>query len=367
MPNETPSPAAGLREALEEQRATAHDQISAAWQLHVARLEEQIASGWKENVEHVIEERFRETSGRVEEAFAREMETRLADARLRIRRELGDRFNQLLRRLRKSESDAELRAILLDSATGFCLRAAYFVADGEMLRCEGSRDFTSGAAAPLADAVIPLGSAPALQCALAGTDPVMAAQTAAELSGQLAGFFGEAPERRAAVLPVVCRGKSAGVLCAAGGEDGLDGGALELIATLAGVVMEARLPVPAAAEAPAGAAPEALKVVRISMDEAGLAQLAPADRALHLRAQRFARARVAELRLYQAGKVREGRSRGALYAALGKDIDAAREAYRAAFTQASPNLPDYLHLELVQALAGGDAALLGPDYPGPLA
>jgi hypothetical protein len=367
MPNDMPhaAPASGLRETLEEQRATAFDQIAAAWQLHVTRLEEQIASGWKENVEHVIEERFRETSARVQEAFAREMERRLAEARERIRRELGDRFNQLLRRLRKAETEAELRALALDGAAGFCRSAAFFVQDGDMLRCEGSRDFAAGGAGLPADTMIPASSAPALLNAIVGMDTVIATQTAAELSAQLAGFFGEAPERKAGVFPVVSRGKSVGVLCAAAGEGGLEAGALELIATLAGVALEARAPAAAPAEA-AEAQPVEVKVVRLAASDAELAGIPPAERALHLRAQRFARARVAELRLYQAGKVREGRTRGDLYGALREEIESAREGYRAAFLNATPGLPDYLHAELVDTLAGGDPALLGPDYPGPL-
>ncbi len=78
-----------LKETLEEQHLTARDQMAAAWQLHVSRIEEQIATGWKEHLEHVIDERFREATTRVEEAFAGEMESRIGELRRRLRRDLG--------------------------------------------------------------------------------------------------------------------------------------------------------------------------------------------------------------------------------------------------------------------------------------
>jgi hypothetical protein len=368
MENETaaPLPNPGLRETLEEQHLTARDQIAAAWQLHVTRLEEQIASGWRENVEQVIEERFRETTARVEEAFAREMESRLSEMRQRLRRDLSERFNQLLRRLRTSETGSEMHTSLLDAAAAFCQRAALLVVDGQMLRCDGSRDFAADASGQLAEAVIPLASAPALVSAVEGAATVIAARTAAELSEQLAGFFGEAPEKKVGLFPIVRRGKTVGVVCADGGEGEADFAGLELMAMLAGVTLEARAapapPPPSAAEAP-----EAQHIVRVAAYEPDWSRVPDKDRPLHLRAQRFARVRVAEMRLYKAQAVRKGRSTGDLYAALKDEIDAAREAFRTDFLSSCASMADYLHLELVRTLANDDASLLGPGYPGPLA
>jgi hypothetical protein len=36
------------------------------------------------------------------------------------------------------------------------------------------------------------------------------------------------------------------------------------------------------------------------------------------------------------------------------------------FLSTSPSMVDYVHLELLRTLANNDAALFGPDYPGPL-
>jgi hypothetical protein len=91
-----------------------------------------------------------------------------------------------------------------------------------------------------------------------------------------------------------------------------------------------------------------------------------AEEGLDLRAQRFARVRVAGMRLYQAEAVARGREQQSLYRELKTEIDAARAAFEQEFLSARPSLPDYLHLELVRTLAHDDAARLGPDYPGPL-
>jgi hypothetical protein len=91
------------------------------------------------------------------------------------------------------------------------------------------------------------------------------------------------------------------------------------------------------------------------------------DPETHLKAQRFARVKIAEIRLYQASQVRSGRVAEDLYGALKPQIDAAREAYRGQFLTPVHGIPDYVHLELIKTLANDDAALLGPTYPGPMA
>lgn len=86
---------------------------------------------------------------------------------------------------------------------------------------------------------------------------------------------------------------------------------------------------------------------------------------MHLQAQRFARVKVAELRLYHAEAVREGRAKSDLYGALQNEIDKVRGEYEKDFA-AIPTMVDYLHLELLRTLAHDDDRLLGANYPGPL-
>jgi hypothetical protein len=85
------------------------------------------------------------------------------------------------------------------------------------------------------------------------------------------------------------------------------------------------------------------------------------------RARRFARVKVAEMQLYAADRVAAGRAARHLYAALRAEIDEARAGFTAEFLTSARAMPDYLHEELVRALAQNDETLLGPDYPGPLA
>lgn len=87
----------------------------------------------------------------------------------------------------------------------------------------------------------------------------------------------------------------------------------------------------------------------------------------HLRAQRFARVKVAEMQLYLAVDVKAGRARRDLYGALKSQIDEARAAYLNQFLQTQAGMPDYFHQELVCVLAQNDEKLLGVSYPGPLA
>ncbi len=86
----------------------------------------------------------------------------------------------------------------------------------------------------------------------------------------------------------------------------------------------------------------------------------------HLRAQRFARVRVAEIQLYHAASMKSGRASGDVYSELKTQMDAAREAYREKFLTPVNGIADYLHAEFVRTLANDDETLLGPGYPGPL-
>lgn len=334
MENTQPTavPRSSLAETFEQQRCAMREQLEAAWQLQMARIEQ------------VIEERFQETEARVEESFSQELEARLSELRSALRRELGGRFNQLLRQLRQSESQTELYSCLLGAAGAFCRRAAVLTVDGSILRCVGSHDFVADAGGQLGDVEVPLASAPALHSAVEAKDTTVAARVAAELSAPLAGFFGEAPDRNASLFPVVVREKTVAVLCADGGDGDLDAASLELLAMMAASSLEART----------AAAPQAAP------------ELPPEERGAHLRASRFARVQVAEMRLYKANAVREGRAQRDLYSALKQDIDAAREAFRVNFVTGHASMADYLHIELIRTLANDDPLLLGPGYPGPL-
>src|SRR2546423_1321204 len=67
----------------------------------------------------------------------------------------------------------------------------------------------------------------------------------------------------------------------------------------------------------------------------------------HLRAQRFARVRVAEMALYHGAQVKAGREGRDLYGILRESVEEARQGFRDQFLTEPRGIPDYLHQELV--------------------
>jgi len=86
----------------------------------------------------------------------------------------------------------------------------------------------------------------------------------------------------------------------------------------------------------------------------------------HNDARRFARLLVSEIKLYNAAKVNEGRRNFDLYGRLKDEIDRSRKVYDKRVSPAVAARFDYFYDELVQTLAEGDPAKLGPGCPGPV-
>ena len=120
-----------------------------------------------------------------------------------------------------------------------------------------------------------------------------------------------------------------------------------------------------ALQPPRAAAPPLLNIATAVKPGTPWEALSAQDQQIHLRAQRFARVQVAEMRLRDAAAVQTGRVRRSLYGSLRDSIDAARAAFRKEFFAKCPTMVDYLHLELTRTLANDDADLLGKEYPGP--
>jgi hypothetical protein len=256
-----------------------------------------------------------------------------ADERL-----VTDRLNQFCRRLRQTETQIEWASSLLDAIEYFAPKGAVFSVQGTSLRMEMSRTAIPGEE-------IPLAGAPAFSGAVASLDPVIAAATPGELSLRLCDILGVSAGPLSYVFPVVSKGKAVAVLYAEGSRESVDGHAIELLATLAGAIWDARA------------------VGNTAVGLVGI-QNAPTD--AHLRAQRFAQVQIAELRLYRSDEVKQARSERALYATFRSDIDRDREEFRLQFLRDDRSMADYYHVELVRTLANDDPSLLGADYPGPL-
>jgi hypothetical protein len=382
-----------IQEGLAEQTAMAREQIGAAWQLHVERVQEPLATGWKDQIAKVVEERFTTMAGLVEQEANRRAERLLAEATERLaaetgrvrsnaRREMSERLNQVGRRLDQAENVDAWVAALLDGAQAHAPRVILFSALGGKLRYEGHRGSGGYGVADTEGLEIALDAAPAFREVIDSQDAVITLRSGAELSEALASRLGAGAERRVCLLPVLSgRGESerqvAAILYAETEGEPLDVNVLELLCSLGGATYDCRrlaAKLTTAAKAgtlmaiapaePAGhlAGPVAAPAVS---GEPDWSRMPREEQEVHLKAQRFARVRVAEMRLYLSQAVKEGRAKAKLYLALRGEIDRGRAQFKHEFMHVA-SMPDYFHQELVRTLAHDDESLLGAEYPGPL-
>jgi hypothetical protein len=383
---ETPAPS-----VFDEQRAMARDQIAAAWQLQVEQIQDQLEKGWREQIDRVVEERFATMAGLLESESTRRVDERVAEesarhaveidrARGHARREMSERLNQSARRLEQAENAEAWVSALLDGAHAFAPRAILFSIFSGLVRYEGHRSSEGLPVGDLTGFEAPLPETPAFSSVIETLDTVIALRAAGELSHRVAQAVGESPERRVCLLPVlVGRGDTqrrvAAVLLAEGDGEPLDVNILETLCTIAGTVQDCRLmtarlttaakPGTLMAIAPVAAPAPSLGPGAPPPNEPDWSQLTKEDQEVHLRAQRFARVRVAEMRLYMSQQVKEGRAQKRLYQALRGEMDRGRAQFKHEFMH-SPTMVDYFHQELVRTLANDDPSLLGNDYPGAL-
>jgi hypothetical protein len=284
----------------------------------------------RDQIERIFEERLADLSAGVVQAVAES----LAGAR----RELTSKLNQAVRRLRASETEEQWSKALVDATQGFSDRAALF-----SLR-DGSLDLAAARNIPGVDHLpaTPLDSAPAFRSAAQSRDTVVALRTKSEMSEPVAAWAGEDAARKFYLFPIAAKDRTVALLYADATEHNIETNGLEILATMAGAVIEGRT----------FSRPTLVNILQ--------------DQDMHLKAQRFARNQVAEIRLYKSENVKNGRAGSNLYTSLKAEIDSAREAFRREFLITADKMPDYLHLELMRSLANDDVQLLGPDYPGPL-
>jgi hypothetical protein len=249
------------------------------------------------------------------------------------RRSQVESLNQVLRRLRSTVQEQVLD-LVAEGCAPFAGHLVVLVFESNQARS------TNGALSFDTDA------APAIVSAVDSRDPVVALSTGAEISPVLAEALGSAPGDKAYLFPIVSRHTVMAMVAASGVEVSAP---IELLCEAAGMRLETFTPLSSPRETPR------------SWDDLGAE-----DRKLHLQAQRMARLRVAEMRLYRENEVRSGAAIGDIYGALKGEIDAAREQFLQTFLSKSPTMVDYLHLELLRSLAHDDDRLLGSQYPGPM-
>ncbi|MBI4890341.1 MAG: hypothetical protein HY821_06925 [Acidobacteria bacterium] len=374
-----PQPAQGL---FEGERRMAQEQIAAAWQLHVEAMQDQMERGWREHVERALDDRFTSLEATFEQELEARVSARVAEEHERAicgaLRMFSERLNQTARRLEQAESTDGWAAALLDGAFAVAPRVLLFSVIGGELQYEDHRSMGELQLDELGERRIPLTEAAAFGGVIESLDAVIAMATPGEISQTLADALGGAEEKRVFLLPILVgqsegKRRVAAVLYAEGGGELVDINLLEVIAALAGMTLDSRHAVQRAAPAaPAGAvlsivpATGGSAVARPAPASLSWSELPRDEQELHARAQRFARVRVAEMRLYQAQAVRKGREQGNLYAALRGEMDRGRAQFKHEF-MTTASMVDYFHVEVVRTLANEDAALMGEEYPGPLA
>jgi len=277
------------------------------------------------------------------------------------------------RRLDLAEDLPAWTAAVLDGALAVAPRAFLFsLLSGELV-FEGFRA-PEGEEFPALDGLkIPLESAPAIKNASDSMDTVIAQANPGEISETLVSALALDESCRVSLLPIVTERtgkerKVSAVLAIPGHEVPANVSVLELLTTIAGLSLEVRQAEQKVAKGVVGhllgIAPDTEPKVPVSVVP-DLAKLPRDEQETHARAQRFARVRVAEMRLYRAQAVKEGRDNQNLFEALRKEIEQGREQFGNDFLS-TPTMIDYFHVELVRTLANDDESLLGPDYPGPL-
>jgi hypothetical protein len=258
----------------------------------------------------LLEDRFSQIQG--------DVESFVNDARDQARRELAEELNQSARRIAQASGDEEIAVTLADVASRFAAGAIVFKirnGDALALAIRGTPEETLERFRGLE---ISLRDAAAIAGAVESREPVVAVTSEAEVSRPVLERLQHPADGRVHI-----------------------------------------------AEAPPQVHPELLQIAP-ARPALTWESLPPAEQQIHLRAQRFARVQVADIRLHDGDTVQRGRARKNLYGTLRERIDRAREAFRKEFFANCPSMVDYLHLELVRTLANDDADALGKEYPGPL-
>jgi hypothetical protein len=273
------------------------------------------------------------------------------------RSQVTNELNQLFRRLRQYHTEGEWSSAILDGAARFVDQIALFTCQNGVISLSGQRNLN------LAENFsFPAAAAGAFANVISSKDTLVALRTPAEVGEALS-----SPdlEQRAHIVPIL-NGQRVVALLFAAGQGDLDLNALELIVGLGSTVLERQSNSSLHTQIATQFVPmTANPAPHASATLPAWADLSEDQRVLHVRAQRFARVKVAEMQLSQPDACHAGRQQGNLYVFLRQEIDKARDTYRRQF-MIIPSMVDYLHIELVRTAAEGDEQKLGADYPGQL-
>jgi hypothetical protein len=356
-------------------------------------MQEGGASTWREVVERHHNALVDELSERLDSDLREAMDVAVSAERAKAATELkraceeargsqSETLNRFLRRLRAT-SEVRVPELVAESCAAHAEKLVVLVFENDQARSAASFGITNGGVrnGTFENPVLLLdtNTAPAVVTAIESRDPVVALATETEISPVLAAAFSPVPDGKAYLFPVIARHSVVAMLIASGV---LVSSPIELLCEAAGMRLEAseqrlagsvpKLPaqslVTLGPVTPAGdtSEPHSTSGTHSRDEPRSWDELAPEDQKLHLQAQRMARVRVAEMRLYHESELRSGVAAGDIYDSLRNEVDAARNQFLQTFLSKSPTMVDYLHLEILRSLAHDDDRLLGQSYPGPM-
>jgi hypothetical protein len=350
------------------------DSAALAWteivEKHRAAMVDELASRLDSEIETAVASAIAAERARAGAETDRIRHEAIHSTREATLRDTAESLNQTLRRLHQTAAQAPALQLLAEASAPWAERAVVIsLEDGQQPHSLAFRGIDAGEEG----ISFPIEEAAAIGSAIESKDPVVALATGVELSPALASAFGDDPELKAYLFPIVVRQAVVAMLVATGVTAPAP---LELLCEAAGMKMEALVPEPVRALKPLPG-PD---LVQISPPELPSGETSPTetaerrtwndltadDQRLHLQAQRVARVRVAEMRLYHAEDLQKGLFAGDIYSALRTEIDKARTEFLQTFLSKSDTMVDYLHLEILRSLAHDDDRLLGVEYPGPM-
>ncbi len=295
-----------------------------------------------------------------------------------VRRKLSESLNQTLRRIRQTEAEHETLQLLMEDSSALAERVVVLLIENGQATVAAWRGVVLREEAE-DGAAIDLSEAAAIASCVESRDPLVALASPGEVSPVLAAALSTGGNDRVYLFPITARLNTVALVLAAGI---VAPAPMELLCEAAGMKLESleaetRSAVAAAvkpvsdAATPlvqiAGAANGSGKVATVSPVETNTwSRLTPQEQAFHLKAQRTAKVRVAQMRISESDALRKGVQSGDIYGALRTSIDSAREEFQRTYISTSPTMVDYLHLELLRSLAHDDGGLLGQTYPGPI-
>ncbi len=290
----------------------------------------------------------------------------LARTRDEVSRTQAESLNQALRRMRQASGDQQIFQSLIENVAPYAAFAVVLVFENNQARVAAAGGFERSQSL-FDDLAFEMADAPALMAAIESGDPVTALATSTEiswaLSEKLNAGTGDEDSPKAYLFPIRARHSVVALLVAsrlfAAGGGAANTAPIELLCEAAGMRLESVAE--AAQPKPLADSGQERAEKRLSWDT-----LTPEDQRLHLQAQRTARLRVAEMRLYSEADLRRGVAAGNIYGSLQPAIDSARNEFLQDFLAKSATMVDYLHLEVLRSLAHDDDSLLGQSYPGPM-